>query len=151
MCRGLDSSSEMQDSFADAFCKSNVVAFARNRNDRRPKPDFEVEGLIADKRSRRGLQHVERAPMTRQAVDMKRHNRRAGLACRYGCARVPGTLHVRFKIAVRETRRKNSEDGLLPAESLRVLQKFDHSARGHTLLNGEDDSVAIAHEAKEMF
>src|SRR6478609_3665007 len=107
---------------ADAFGQLNVIGFAGYWKNRCAKADAEIESFAAHERLRGSLEHVQRPPAIRQALDIKRHNRSTCSACCHGCAGVPWPHHLLLKIAVCETRRENAEDWLLPPEGLRVLE-----------------------------
>src|SRR5262249_24240356 len=113
--------------------------------------NLEGESSAADERSGSGFQQVERTPVIGQTINIKRNDRSTAFTSRYGNTRVPWPVHLGCKIAVGGTCRENAEDGLLPSERFRVSKELDHRFRGQTLLNWENDSVGIPHEAEEMF
>jgi len=146
-----DSTCELQYTLPDAFGHFGVVGFSSDRKNGWAQVNLEVESSAADERSGSGFQQVERTPVIGQTFNIKRNDRSTASTSRYGNTRVPWPVHLGFKIAVGGARRENAEDGLLPSERFRVSKELDHRFRGQTLLNWENDSISIPHEAEEMF
>src|SRR5262245_61134773 len=145
------STCELQYTLPDAFGQFDVVGFSRDRNDGWTEVNLEVESSAADERPRSSFQHIERTPVIGQTFNVKRNDRSTGFTSCHGDTRAPWPLHLRFKIAVGGARRENAEDGLLPSEGFRVSKELDHGFCSQSLLNWENDSVGITHEAEEVF
>ena len=115
------------------------------------EPNLELEYFVAHEGAGGGLKHVQWARVVGQTLNIKRNDRSTAFTSCYGDTRVPWPVYLDFKVAVGGARREDAEDGLLSSEGFRVSKELDHGFGGQTLLNRENDSVGIPHEAEEMF
>ena len=109
---------QLQNRLTDALGKFRIVVVSVEdiTSDRRTQANLELERFASDEGGGYRLQHVEGSPMTRQALDKKRHDWSAGFVCGDCGAGVPCLFHMPVEIGVRRAHRKDAQNGLFAVE-----------------------------------